>query len=230
MKKTGAQKQAENIRHFDEVLASYVQKGYEAKLCEASMLRANLLGGGIALGIGIIAFVVFGIVHNGVEITVPAVPLFETGNAFFDMAAIVAVALLGSVIAAIAFMVVSALVHEGLHAAGFKLFLPGRWRDNVYIGVAWRVLTPYCWAKYPVKMSAALFGGLLPVTVLGFGIYALALITGNGVLLFIAVINILSGGGDLLYAAMVIRSRPQLVYDNPLTASNAMGFTALYKH
>jgi hypothetical protein len=226
MKKTSAWKQAENIRHFDDVLASYVQKGYEAKVCEASMLRVNILGSGIALGIIIIAFLIFGSVHDGVDIGFPAFMLFDTGNIFLDVVLI----FLTIIISVMVFFVVDVLAHEGLHAAGFKLFLSGRWRDNVYIGVAWRVLTPYCWAKYPVKMSASLFAGLLPVTVLGFGIYALALITGSGVLCFIALFNIAAGGGDLLYAAMILKNRPQLVYDNPLTSSNAMGFTALYKN
>lgn len=92
-------------------------------------------------------------------------------------------------------------IHELLHGVGWALWTGKGWK-SIYLGVMWDSLTPYCHCREPLKPKQYLTGGLFPFFILGIGIFFAALFTGNGVLFFLSLINILSAGGDTTIACM----------------------------
>jgi hypothetical protein len=200
-----------------------MENGYNAKVHSASILRANFLGGGMALIVVVPLYILFQSTYTDASV-LGFIPHVQ--SEIFSLKTMLALMVLFMVI--VVFFTMDILIHEILHALGYKLFIKGKWKDIVYIGVAWHILTPYCWGKYPVKFMQSIVVVLLPLFVLGFCIYAVAMIIGSSLLCYIALINILFGSGDILYAAMVIKHRPQFVFDNPMADSN-MSFTAINK-
>ena len=89
-----------------------------------------------------------------------------------------------------------------------------KWK-SMYIGVMWESLTPYCHCKEPLQPGWYLIGCLLPGVILGAGIYIASIITGNAMLLWLGMINILGAGGDIWIAWRVRKYRTGYVLDHP---------------
>lgn len=62
-----------------------------------------------------------------------------------------------------------------------------------------------------------IFGCLFPVFILGAGLYAVAFATGNATILWLALLNILAAGGDILIALMAAKyvGKKTYVLDHP---------------
>jgi hypothetical protein len=138
-------------------------------------------------------------------------PDYENAPSIFFTLLRLVVGIVGHVI----FFLLNILLHEWLHGIGFHISCQGHWNDNIKIGVLWSSLTPYCTCKKPLSAYAYLFGIVLPLLILGFGIYFISLYLGIRVLLYIGLMNILFAGGDILIALMLINCRPKLVLDHP---------------
>lgn len=119
---------------------------------------------------------------------------------------------------------VTIFVHEILHGVGWSIGTDKGWK-NIYIGIMWDSLTPYCHCKEPLVPGKYLFGGLLPFLVLGIGLYAAAFVTGNSLLLWLSLINILGAGGDLAIMLHVRKYKTGYLMDHPTEC----GFTAFVK-
>lgn len=107
------------------------------------------------------------------------------------------------------------LIHELLHAVGFRVF--GRApRAAVRIGFQRRTLTPFASCSAPVTASAYRAAGLLPAVVLGGLPLLAAWVSGSGELLLLGWLMLALAGGDLA-AVWAMRSVPRsaLVYDHP---------------
>lgn len=96
------------------------------------------------------------------------------------------------------------LIHELLHGVGWVFWTQRGWK-SIYLGVMWETLTPYCHCKEPLKPRQYLVGGLFPFFILGIGIFLVSLLTGNGMLFLLSLINILSAGGDTTIACMELK-------------------------
>ncbi|MCA9903976.1 MAG: DUF3267 domain-containing protein [Anaerolineae bacterium] len=70
-------------------------------------------------------------------------------------------------IAWIAAILVGIILHEGIHALGWKTFGNLRWRDLSF-GVDRATLSPYCHAHVPMTAAAYRIGALLPGILIGF--------------------------------------------------------------
>ena len=121
-------------------------------------------------------------------------------------------------------VVVCIAVHEFLHGIGWSFFCRDGFR-SIHIGVQWRMLTPYCHCKEPLRFGPYLFGGLLPLFVLGVGIFVAAYLTGDLFLFFLSAINILSAGGDTTIALLLFKYRDAEILDHPTDC----GFVAFRK-
>jgi hypothetical protein len=108
------------------------------------------------------------------------------------------------------------VVHELLHGIVFYAFCRGGWKDNIGFGVLWSSLTPYCTCKKPLRVVGYLLAGLAPFWVLGVGIYAVSVCFGMRELMYLGLFNILSSGGDLLIAVLLLIHRPRLALDHPV--------------
>ena len=89
------------------------------------------------------------------------------------------------------------VVHEALHAAGWRLFAGVPWRDITF-GIHWKALMPYAHCRVPVPARAYRWAGALPGLLTGLLPVLLALIFGWGGLLILGAILLSSAAGDAL--------------------------------
>lgn len=103
---------------------------------------------------------------------------------------------------AFAAVVAGVLVHEGLHALAWRLAadLPPA---SVRLGFNWKALTPYAHCAAPMPARAYRIGAATPGIVLGLAPAAVALATGNGMLLAFALLFTLAAGGDALILVLL---------------------------
>lgn len=107
--------------------------------------------------------------------------------------------------------------HEGIHGLVWGLCAPSGFR-SIEFGVVWAVLSPYCTCAEPMKKGQYLLGSAMPTLILGFGLGIVAVYTGVSLLLYLAVLMILGGGGDFCIILKLLAYRPQgeVVYcDHP---------------
>lgn len=107
--------------------------------------------------------------------------------------------------------------HEGIHGLVWGLCAPSRFR-SIEFGIVWAVLSPYCTCAEPMKKGQYLLGSAMPTLILGFGLGIVAVYTGVSLLLYLAVLMILGGGGDFCIILKLLAYRPQgeVVYcDHP---------------
>jgi len=101
---------------------------------------------------------------------------------------------------------VSAVVHEALHAVGFRAFGGVPWR-SIRFGVNWRLLTPFAGTSTPMSARAYRWAGALPGLVLGVAPAVAGLALGSGWLASYGAFMLGAAGGDAV-ALWAIRRVP----------------------
>ena len=115
------------------------------------------------------------------------------------------------------FYFILVILHELIHGLTWSRFTKNGFR-SISFGVIWRSLNPYCTCTEPLSKAHYMTGSLMPWFVLGILPCIAALIIPSGFLLFIGVIMVLSAGGDLLIAQMMLsrKSDGELLFlDHP---------------
>ena len=108
----------------------------------------------------------------------------------------------------LALLIALLAAHEGIHGLVWGLYAPGGFR-SIEFGVVWAVLSPYCTCAEPMKKGQYLLGSAMPTLILGFGLGIVAVYTGVSLLLYLAVLMILGGGGDFCIILKLLAYRPQ---------------------
>jgi hypothetical protein len=67
----------------------------------------------------------------------------------------------------------------------------------------------------PLSFSRYMIGSLMPLIVLGLGMFLIAIIAGSFFWFTQSVINILAAGGDLTIALMLLKHKSALIIDDP---------------
>ncbi len=93
--------------------------------------------------------------------------------------------------------VVSIVIHEALHGAGYVLFGGARWRD-VSFGMNWKALAPYAHCRVAVPVFGYRMSVVLPGVLLGVVPWIAGLLTGSGALTFYGFIMIAAASGDMI--------------------------------
>jgi len=88
------------------------------------------------------------------------------------------------------------VLHEALHGLTWQI-LSGQ-RDVVEYGVKWKVLTPYAHMKARIPISAYRTGIWMPGFVVGLIPVLVALLIGNGTLLWFGILFVWGAGGDMM--------------------------------
>ena len=192
---------AQRTERFEAIRAELEQEGWHGISCTISVLKANLMAFVTAGPIAAVCAVVFILTKSGVS------------GGFGIRELLIFYALL----------LASIFVHEGLHDLAWSLFCKHGWK-SIHLGVMWKKLTPYCCCMEPLAFGPYLVGGLAPLVVLGFGLFAAAMLTGSVLLLLLSLVNILAAGGDTTIALMLLRHRKARIMDHP----TACGFWAFY--
>ena len=105
-------------------------------------------------------------------------------------------------------------VHELLHGLGWSLNCKDGWK-SIAFGVMWSSLTPYCHCREPLKFGSYSVGLYLPFCVLGLGLFAVSMIVPNNTVFLLAVLNMLSAGGDLTIGCYLLKHKNGLILDHP---------------
>jgi hypothetical protein len=111
-------------------------------------------------------------------------------------------------------LLLSIVVHEGLHGLGY--LLGGAPRASIHFGIHRRTLSPYASCKRPRPAGVYRLAVALPAVVLGGVPWVLGIVLGNGLLLVFAVYMLSLAGADLL-TLWLVRDLPSrtLVIDHP---------------
>jgi hypothetical protein len=201
MSKSETEKQ-DRIENYERLRVEMEHRGFKEKICTISVLKANVLA--IIISAPIIA-VCLAIYNN------------KWSGGTFSISPFRMLLFLIILIACF-------VVHEVLHGLTWGLFCKQKWR-SIHLGVMWNQLTPYCHCKEMLNWGSYILGGIMPLIVLGIGLFIVAFLLGDMMLLGISLINILSAGGDITIAFMLLKYKNTLVFDHPTEC----GFIAFFE-
>jgi hypothetical protein len=110
------------------------------------------------------------------------------------------------------------LVHELIHGLSWAL-LGNKPYSAIKYGFMWKTLTPYAHVKEPLEVTAYRWGAFMPGLVLGILPWIIAMMTGNGDLLWFSLLHATASSGDWLVLWIIRKVEPgSLVEDHPTNA------------
>jgi|AGTN01.1.fsa_nt_gi Protein of unknown function (DUF3267). len=110
------------------------------------------------------------------------------------------------------------ITHELIHGLIFGLFAKNGFR-SIRFGVMWKMLTPYCHCKEPLKIKHYFIGALMPALVLGLVPAVISLFNGNVKWLIFGILFIAAAAGDFMVVWILRKeNRENYVQDHPSEA------------
>ena len=185
-------KKQERIENFESQREKMKKAGYKESSGIISVLRANVLAFATAGPICIAAYILY---------------FIRWGESGWTMNG-------RNLIFFFALFFASIFVHELLHGFGWSLNCKDGWK-SIAFGVMWSSLTPYCHCREPLKFGSYSVGLYLPFCVLGLGLFAVSMIVPNNTVFLLAVLNMLSAGGDLTIGCYLLKHKNGLILDHP---------------
>lgn len=192
----------QRLERFQNIKEQLELDGYSAKACTISVFKANVMALVLAGPLAILCWIIFCMVRQPMK--------YEFGG-------------IGTLFFFLAFLV-SIFIHEALHGLTWGLFCKEGFK-SIKLGMMWKVLTPYCACAEPLNFTQYLLGGLMPLFVLGFGTFFIALATGSMGCLMFSMISILAAGGDITIVCNLFKYKKALFVDHPTKC----GFFAFVK-
>ncbi|WP_066632105.1 DUF3267 domain-containing protein [Labilibacter marinus] len=112
-------------------------------------------------------------------------------------------------------MIMGFLFHELIHG-GIWGVCASKGFKSIKLGVMWKMLTPYCHCKEPLKVKHYIWGALGPGIVLGLLPAIWGLCTGNFIALFFGIFFIMAASGDILVVNIIRKEKMNdFVQDHP---------------
>ena len=166
------------------------------------LMKANLVAlKYLVLFAAIFSVPFFIIWHNGFSVN-----LFSSDQKLWNLFAPVAGVILGIII------------HEMIHGIFFAMYAQ-KCFSAVKFGILWKMLTPYCHCKEPLKIKHYIIALLAPLVLLGIIPGIISLITGNLMLLVFGIIFSAAAAGDLMIYQLIKNENPEdYVQDHPTEA------------
>lgn len=187
------------LERSEQISEGLVSQGYRKTDLTIGIVRANVLTFVIGIPVVAVAFALFTLVNGTDGFVIGAL-----GNPLLLVA-----------------MLVLVVVHELIHGLTWSRFTPNGMAD-IEFGFMKEYLTPYCTCKAPLPKTGYIIGSLAPGVLLGIVPTIVAIAMGSVSLLFLGVIMTLSGGGDALIVALLLRHKftgaEQLIFDHPTQA------------
>ena len=110
------------------------------------------------------------------------------------------------------------IVHEMIHGIFFAMYAQKGF-SAVKFGILWKMLTPYCHCKEPLKIKHYIIALLAPLVLLGIIPGIISLVTGNLMLLVFGIIFSAAAAGDLMIYQLIKKENPEdYVQDHPTEA------------
>jgi len=202
MKRKQSQKEIQKhirLENYETERNRLLSLGYSEHIGTISIVKANIMAILIAGPIAIIAFVIYMLKWNQFSINTTDFLIFY------------------------GLVIVSLPIHELIHGVVWSKYCKNGWK-SIHIGVMWAMLTPYCYCKESIKFSGYLLGGLMPLFVLGIGLFVIAFVKQNPILMLLSVFNIVGAGGDITIAGMLRKYSQAKILDHP-TECGFIAFT-----
>lgn len=182
----------QRVAKFEEMKETLENEGYKGKQCTISVLKANLMAFVTAGPIAVICLFIY----------LKMSPQLQGSFSMYGIGAFF-IAILASI-----------FIHEFIHGITWSLFCKNRWK-SIHIGMMWRQLTPFCCCLEPLKFRSYILGGLMPLLILGLGLFGVALVTQNMFVLGVSLMNILVAGGDTTIVVMLLKHKEAVIIDHP---------------
>ena len=196
-----SQAELRRLANFNLISEELLEQNYRKADLTCSVEKANYVG--ILYGLLLsIPFVVIYVLLNIKNMKLPSDGIASLFGSF----ALFWIALL-----------VLIVVHELIHGITWSQFTKNGFKD-IEFGVIWKMLTPYCTCKEPLKKVPYILGAAMPCIILGILPCIISWFTHSGWLLGIGVVMIMSAGGDLLIISMILQkkaSESALYLDHP---------------
>lgn len=187
---------AHHNENFEKMKAQLCENGYQEKDVTIPAGKAMVFGALYALPIVIF----FGLLYRFLLIR-RAHLLEVSGLSFYIMF--------------VAIIVISVILHELLHGAGWAVASGEGWkvvRFNI------RAMMPSCACKAALEKKAYFIGVITPFIVLGLGSVLFVFIYPGTISLLTMMVNIVAAGADLVIARNVLKERDALIADHPTEA------------
>jgi len=112
-------------------------------------------------------------------------------------------------------LILGIIAHELIHGIMWAIFAKNGFK-SIKFGIMWKMITPYCHCKEPLKVNHYVLGAIMPAIILGFIPAILAIFIGNLGLLILGIIFIDAACGDfLIIYSLRKESKETLVEDHP---------------
>lgn len=112
-------------------------------------------------------------------------------------------------------IILGTVMHEFIHGITWARFSKSGFKV-IKFGVFWKLLTPYCHCKEPLRVNQYILGAIMPAIILGIIPSLAAIILGNPALLVFGMFFTLAAGGDFLIINLLRNeSKDDLVLDHP---------------
>lgn len=117
-----------------------------------------------------------------------------------------------------AVLITGIVIHELIHGLVWASYAKDGFK-SIRFGVLWKMVTPYCHCKEPLKVREYIIGGIMPAIVLGLFPAVIAIVIGNVWLLFFGIIFTMAACGDFLVIHLLSKENwNDLVLDHPSEA------------
>lgn len=110
------------------------------------------------------------------------------------------------------------VLHELIHGITWSRFTEKGFK-SIRFGVLWKMLTPYCHCKEPLKVNQYILGAIMPSIILGIIPSVIAILIGNFGLLIFGIFFTMAAAGDFLIINLLRKeNKDDLVLDHPSEA------------
>jgi len=110
------------------------------------------------------------------------------------------------------------VIHELIHGIFFALYASKGFK-SIKFGILWKMLTPYCHCKEPLKIKHYIIALLAPLVLLGILPALISLVIGSIPLLAFGIFFSGSAAGDLMIYSLIKKENPEdFVQDHPSEA------------
>ena len=115
-------------------------------------------------------------------------------------------------------LIIGIIAHELIHGIFWAAFAKKGFK-SIKFGVLWKMITPYCHCKEPLKVKHYILGGIAPAIFMGVIPAITAMFTGSIWLLIFGMFFTLAACGDFLIINLLRKEKPDdYVEDHPSEA------------
>jgi hypothetical protein len=115
-------------------------------------------------------------------------------------------------------MILGIILHELIHGITWAKYASKGFK-SIKFGILWKMLTPYCHCKEPLKVKEYILGAIMPAIVLGLIPALYAILSGNVLLLVFGIFFTTAAIGDFMIINLLRKENMNsLVLDHPSEA------------